>query len=670
LLETDRRAQRRLQGVTPRRLFFGTRATRRGREQPTTEDFLEYLVYEGPVVMFRERLADPPQLVYVSPNLERVLGVSAEGAVASERFLAGLLAPDHREAFTQGVRAAAAGKIDRWYGEYQTTSHHGSDGWVAIEAKVQSDDRGEPEYLLGYVLDVSDRVEAAGAALEAERRYQQLFEGVPTGMISTTTAGRIIDANHAMAAMLGFDSVLEFIDETPDIGMIYADPGERVHFLETIRQKGSLTDFEVRFKRTDGDEIDVAINARMLFDGDGAPLGLEGTVIDVTARRRAEREAQRARAEADRANQAKSIFLSRMSHELRTPLNSIIGFGQLLDLSQPPLDDRSRESVRHILKAGRHLLDLIDEALDIARVEAGRLNMSLEPVATSDALAECVDLMRPLAATRNIGITIADDPCGDHVLADRQRLKQVFLNLLSNAVKYNQSGGRVDITCTRTDGHLSVSFTDTGPGVTADQLDRLFTPFDRLGAEQTDQQGTGLGLVLSRHLTEAMGGVLSVESTPGQGSTFTVSLPRIEPHDPGDSARTDGPSVRRSAGAQRTVLYIEDNLANLRLIERILALRPHVSLQTSMQGRLGLDLARQHAPDLILLDLNLPDIAGRDVLLELRADPATRPIPVVVISADASPGQVQRLLDAGANGYVTKPVDVVELLERVDELLG
>jgi CheY-like chemotaxis protein/anti-sigma regulatory factor (Ser/Thr protein kinase) len=266
---------------------------------------------------------------------------------------------------------------------------------------------------------------------------------------------------------------------------------------------------------------------------------------------------------------------------------------------------------------------------------------------------------------------VEDDGCNQHVLADQQRLKQIFLNLLSNAVKYNQTGGSVAVSCDLSNGEVAIAITDTGPGITADQLERLFTPFDRLGAERTGQQGSGLGLVLSRHLVEAMAGRLSVESMPGTGTTFTVTLPRTEPHAPEKTADTGlrlDVASPRAATPPRTVIYIEDNLANFRLIERILALRPNITLEASMQGRLGLELVRQHMPDIVLLDLNLPDMDGRDVLLELKADAATRQIPVLVISADASDGQVRRLLDAGASGYLTKPVDVIELLRHIDQL--
>ena len=391
---------------------------------------------------------------------------------------------------------------------------------------------------------------------------------------------------------------------------------------------------------------------------------------EVADRRQAEESARLASTEADRANRAKSEFLSRMSHELRTPLNAILGFAQLLQMEvQTP---EQRESVAHILKAGRHLMDLIDEVLDIARIEAGRLHLSPEPVPVADLLRETLDLMRPLAAQRAIRLETGALPGEDgHVRADRQRLKQVLLNLLSNAIKYNRDAGRVTLTCAEAPGdRLHIRVTDIGPGIPAALMARLFTPFDRLGAEQQGVEGTGLGLVLSKRLVEAMGGAMGCESALGEGSTFWVELPLAAA--PAERLKELPPEVLAAApapGPAATVLYIEDNLSNLRLVERVLAHRPGIRVLPAMQGRLGLDLAREHRPALIFLDLQLPDLPGHEVLRHLQGDPRTREIPVLVISADASPGQIQRTLAAGARAYLTKPLDVRGLLAAVDEHL-
>jgi PAS domain S-box-containing protein len=405
-------------------------------------------------------------------------------------------------------------------------------------------------------------------------------------------------------------------------------------------------------------------------DERGEPRFLLGVSEDITDRRLAERAAEAAQAEAERANRAKNEFLSRMSHELRTPLNAVIGFGQLLELDD--LDPRQREGVEQILKAGRHLLGLINEVLDISRIESGTMFMSLEPVHLGSVLADALSLIRPLADEADVRLTADPAELADlHVLADQQRLKQVLINLLSNAVKYNVRGGEISVRCQELPGgHVELAVADTGRGMTADQLERLFDPFDRLGAERTDVEGAGLGLALSRRLTEAMEGTITAESEPGTGTTMRVELDGVDgPQDNAPARPAAPPAAAARPRERRTVVYIEDNLSNLKLVERFLERLPEVRLIPAMQGKLGMDLARQHRPDLILLDLHLPDLHGREVLQRLKRDPATAAIPVVVVSADATPGQIERLRADGAADYVTKPIDVEWLLEIVTSSL-
>ena len=380
-----------------------------------------------------------------------------------------------------------------------------------------------------------------------------------------------------------------------------------------------------------------------------------------------------AREAADVANRSKSEFLSRMSHELRTPLNAVLGFAQILDLEE--LDADRQEAVDQILRGGKHLLGLINEVLDISRIESGDLALSPESVQVSDVVSETVDLIRPLAEQRSIQLHGERQACwGNYVFADRQRLKQILLNLLSNAVKYNRQHGAVTISCEHPDTtRLRIKVGDTGPGIRPEQLGRLFVPFERLGAERTDIEGTGIGLALSRRLAEAMGGTIGVESVPGEGSTFWVELPVVEgPVERYERLEGNGaqPETVAPLDARRqTLLYIEDNLANLKLVQRVVAHRADVEIIPAMQGGIGLDLAREHQPALILLDLHLPDIPGDQVLQQLRRHPVTAQIPVVVVSADATPGQRQRLLNAGANGYLTKPYEVQELLRIIDDAM-
>jgi PAS domain S-box-containing protein len=395
-----------------------------------------------------------------------------------------------------------------------------------------------------------------------------------------------------------------------------------------------------------------------------------GTVLGrVVERQRATEEVRQATEEAVRANQAKSEFLSRMSHELRTPLNAMLGFAQLLQIEG--LTGHQADSVSQILKAGRHLLELINEVLDISRIDSGKLSLSIEPVEVGGVLAETADLIRPLAAQYEVMLEADSSRSGGmHVLADRQRLKQVMLNLLSNAVKYNRRGGMVAISCEAAEPWVRIYVADSGHGIHEDHMARLFGFYERLGADRTEVEGTGLGLALSKRLIELMGGTIGAQSTPGEGSRFWLELPSCEgllgQAELPDSAL---PIDALGLGEPRTVLYVEDNLPNLNLVERIMAHRPDVKVLAAVRGGLGLDLARDHLPDLVLLDLHLPDMPGEDVLRELQADPRTESIPVVVISADATSGQISRLMDWGARAYVTKPLEVRKFLEVVEGVL-
>jgi protein-histidine pros-kinase len=500
----------------------------------------------------------------------------------------------------------------------------------------------------------------------AEAKFRGMVEVAPDAMVTVDRHGVIVLVNGQAEALFGYRRE-EMLGQP--VEMLLPDQLRAMHSTHResytdspkIRPMGANLDLAAR--RKDGSELPVEISL--------GPVEVDGELLvmtairDITERKLAQQALQAAREEAEAANQAKSEFLSRMSHELRTPLNAILGFGQLLDME--PLNPDQRDSVDHILRAGRHLLELINEVLDISRIESGSVSLSPEPVSIAQVVQETQDLVRPLASERRVTLqdSLRGEQAGLFVLADRQRLRQVLLNLMNNAVKYNLQDGLVRVTCERIEGgSVRISVRDTGPGVELEKISRLFTPFERLGAEQTDVEGTGLGLALSQRLVEVMGGKIGVESTLGQGSTFWVDLP--EAANPAATEVPAGLTVLTDApSAGKTVLYIEDNLASFQLMERIFARWPGTELLAAMQGSLGLDLAQQHHPDLILLDLHLPDMMGWDVLAKLRADEATRDIPVVVTSADATPGQIERLKEAGADDYITKPLDLAVFTEAV-----
>ena len=543
--------------------------------------------------------------------------------------------------------------------------------WATRTACVIRDKDGNPRNFLMMVEDITERKRAEEAVREGQRKLEaaletnQLIMDNSQDVICTIDeGGRFVTMNEASHALWGF---------SPDelIGRRYMElvhPDDHQVTAEAasvILDTGKLSDFVNRYIRKDGSVVSVLWSAswsaskKMLFC----------VAHDVTERARIEAALRDAKEEADRANHAKSEFLSRMSHELRTPLNAILGFGQLLERQNPTAQQRAR--VDHIMSAGRHLLNLINEVLDISRIEAGHLQLSVEPVAVAEVLEETLDLMRPLAADRKMELQVdAQMEEALYVLADRQRLKQVLLNVLTNAIKYTAVGGRVAVSV-EPSGPMAtrVVITDTGAGIAPEKLSRLFTPFDRLDVEPSGVEGTGLGLALCQRLMHAMAGDIGVKSTPGEGSAFWIELPAVDsPLKALSRNRTRALENTAMAGTGK-ILYIEDNLSNLSLVDQMLADQPGIELLTAMQGGLGFDLARQHSPDLILLDLHLPDMPGHEVLKRLQRDKVTRDIPVVVISADATARQIQRLMAAGARSYLTKPLVIGEFFRVVDETM-
>jgi signal transduction histidine kinase/CheY-like chemotaxis protein len=386
------------------------------------------------------------------------------------------------------------------------------------------------------------------------------------------------------------------------------------------------------------------------------------------------RELTAAKGAAEHANQAKSTFLSSMSHELRTPLNAILGFGQLCESeSLPVTDEQRKEFIGHIVKAGKHLLLLINEILDLAKVESGTLALSLEPVSVSEVLKECELMIAPLADARSVKLKFPSDNAL-HVVSDRTRLKQILLNLLSNAVKYNCEGGLVIVLCNKINGdRIRISVQDTGPGLDEQHMQQLFQPFNRLGQEAGTEEGTGIGLVVSKRLVELMGGEIGVTSTAGLGSMFWIDLnysvatSHEEVHQPAAISRRFGtPSPR---GESATLLYVEDNPANLKLIQKLIGFRSDLKMLTAANANLGIELARAHQPDVILMDINLPGMSGNEALGVLRRDVKTAHIPVIALTANAMPKEIKEGMDRGFFQYLTKPINIDEFFTTLDGAL-
>ncbi|MEX2582587.1 MAG: ATP-binding protein, partial [Gemmatimonadota bacterium] len=545
------------------------------------------------------------------------------------------------------------------------------DGERHFEARLLPHMEGQ---VITVVRDITDRQRAEQALRDSEEHFRRLIENSSDVATILGPDGINLYQSPSIQYVLGYTP--DELSGTSAFERIHPDDAAACReVLGWIMQNpGETRSVDFRYRHKDGDWRVLEARARTLLP-DSADAGLVINSRDITERRQYEEALEEAKEEAERANRAKSDFLSRMSHELRTPMNSILGFSQLL--ARRALEPEQRKGVDHILKAGRHLLNLINEVLEISRIEAGRLNFSLEPVSVETVVDEARALILPLAEQHGITLHDIERDSELYVVADRQRLAQVLLNLLSNAVKYNRPDGTVSISCGEdgeagADRVLRIGVRDTGPGIPATQLDRMFVPFERLGAEQSEVEGTGLGLALSKRLVEAMGGTLTVESSPGQGSTFWISLARAS--SPTTRSERDQASAKAAVSADSSprakLLYIEDNLPNLTLVEAILAERPGIELLSAVQGRTGLTLALEHRPDLILLDLHLPDMHGDQVIRELLADETTRAIPIVIVSADATPRSVDRQSLAGAAAYLTKPIEVAEFLSTVDGILA
>ncbi|HVZ45711.1 MAG TPA: ATP-binding protein [Ramlibacter sp.] len=431
---------------------------------------------------------------------------------------------------------------------------------------------------------------------------------------------------------------------------------------------------ELTYVCKDGSRIPAIVSITALRGRDGQVIGYLLIGTDNSARKRAESLLKEAVAAAETANRAKSDFLSGMSHELRTPLNAILGFAQLIDTGAPPPTATQKRGVDQILKAGWYLLDLINEILDLALIESGKLTLSNEPVSLAEIIAECHAMIEPQAGSRGIGMASPRIDARQFIQADRTRLKQVLINLLFNAVKYNRPNGTVGIDAgTGSAGTTRISIRDTGMGLQAAQLGQLFQPFNRLGKQTEAEEGSGIGLVVSKRLVDLMGGSIGVESTPGEGSVFWVEFAQAQA--PLASLATAGeaePARAASPGAAlRTVLYVEDNPANLELVSQLISRRGDLRLLSAPDAPLGIQYARAYLPEVILMDINLPGgMSGLEALEVLAADPATAHIPVIALSANAVPRDIERALVAGFFNYVTKPIVVGKFMLALDAALA
>ena len=517
--------------------------------------------------------------------------------------------------------------------------------------------------------EVQEREVAEAALRESEQRFRNILNNVPIGVIYTDLHGRVKQSNPRFCELTGYSPQELLLLSLADC----THPDDLDHDVALLAQlvRGEIPMYRrhERFITKPGATVWVQATVSLLRDAQGEPRSIVGVVEDITEHLKLE-AAEHAREAAEASNQAKSEFLSRMSHELRTPLNAMLGFAQLLELDpRQPLSAVQQPWVRQIQKAGWHLLEMINDVLDLSRIESGNLRLQIETLNLAALIAATVVLVEGDARQRRIVISQDLAPSSASLLGDNTRVKQILTNLLSNAVKYNHDGGRIHIASqTVADDRVEISVTDTGLGLTDQQLTDLFQPFNRLGREHSTRQGTGIGLVISQRLAELMGGTLRAHSAAGRGSTFILNLPRS--NDP-DTVRSDlGALAPAPAGYHRRLVhYVEDNETNVEVMRGMLAQRPQVEMQVSMTGTEGLRSIRARQPDLILHDMHLPDFSGMEVLRQLKADVLTAGIPVVAVSADALAQQIDAAFEAGCDHYLTKPVNVGELLTVLDDLL-
>ncbi|MHB8437975.1 MAG: hybrid sensor histidine kinase/response regulator [Acidimicrobiales bacterium] len=529
------------------------------------------------------------------------------------------------------------------------------------------DETGQVAGQVAVANDITERVRFEQELAVRERLLDTIVTACPDIVTMLDERGRVREVSQASARILGYDLEHPVHEELE--ALIHPDDAPRVYeeYGALMRMERPTLDIRYRVRHRLGHWVTLHTLGRAIAGEHGRAAGAVVVSRDITGDLAFEEELQSAAAVAERASRAKSDFLSRMSHELRTPLNSVLGFAQLLAMDD--LGPEQVEAVGHIIRAGEHLLELIDEVLDIARIELGQPDVVVDDVQLGDVIGDAVDLSGPLAADHGVEIRVDVQSCPPdaYVRADRQRLLQVLLNLLSNGIKYNHRGGRVEVSVLRAAGRTRVIVCDTGPGIDPADAERVFRPFDRLGAEGSGVEGTGVGLSVSKQLVEQMGGEILLDSAVGEGATFTVLLPSGTP--PRVRVPVAPPSeVAPPSSGRVRVLHVEDNVANLELVEQLLARSEGVEVYAAMHGGLAIEMARDRRPDLVLLDLGLPDMHGTEVLAELKADPATASIPVVVVSADATPEQIRRLHSMDVMAYLTKPVDVRELLRIVESI--
>ncbi len=575
-----------------------------------------------------------------------------------------------QEFFAEMWRTIASGKV--WHGEVKNRSKDGSHYWVKASIVPFMGENGKPNQYISIRTDITDRKKVEEELEKSRQRIKVLLDTTSQGLWLIDNNRITNDVNPAMCEILGREKeeiigkdIYDFVDER-----------NKTIFINQMqsRAKGQKANYEIHLQRPDGTSVPCLFNATPLHDETGTKIGSFAMVTNISERIEMENELRHAKMVAEKANSAKSTFISSMSHELRTPLNSIIGFSQLLlgdkkdQLSKPQC-----ENIDRILRSGEDLLDLINELLDLSAIEAGKLSISITKVDLVPVIKDTLLNIEPLAQNRGIIINCNEPGSAHHVYADVRRLKQIFLNIFSNAVKYNREGGRIDVSCEAPDdGMLRISVADTGPGISEKKLKILFDPFSRLGAETSNVEGTGIGLTITKKLVEAINGHIGVKSEVGKGSTFYVDLPvSYMPKSENvkiDNTIKENNDMEKSADT-KSLLYIENNLSDLLLVKNVLSKRPNIKILHAPDAKQGIELALKNRPDIILLDINLPDMDGYQALEILKTDDTTRDIPVVAISTDVTFEDPDKDRKSEFAGYIAKPLNLGKFMDIVDTIL-
>jgi PAS domain S-box-containing protein len=626
-------------------------------------DFQQNALNQHAIVSIADALGD---ISYVNSKFCEISGYTPNELLGHNHRL--LKSGQHPDDYYQDIWNTIT-QGNTWSGTICNRKKDGSYYWVESTIVPFLDENKIPVQYISIRTEITPLMES-----EDRLRRSQAFANIGTWDWDIQTGQ--LHWSERIASLFGYH---EEIPETTYENFLAAiHPEDKQPVIDAIAacvENGEDYDIEHRVVWSDGSIHWLHEKGDVTFDANGRPLHMLGAVQDITARHDYQEQLERAQTEAEQANRAKSEFLSSMSHELRTPLNAVLGFSQLLKVDPDhPMNEEQTESLDEIIKAGNHLLELINEVLDLSKIEAGHINLSLETVQLLEVIQDCENLVRPITDRYQVNLEINhSDMEGINLLADRTRLKQVLINFVSNAIKYNKPNGKVEITADKSSDCIKICVTDNGIGIDPEIQDQLFQPFNRLGAEETNIEGTGIGLVITKRLVESMGGEVGVESQINEGSTFWCRLP-VATDIPNGKTETNEDELashtKTSDTTQQTILYIEDNPANLRLVEQLVRRRKDLNLLSAPSAGLGIEMAMTYRPKVILLDINLPGMSGLDVITQLRKNMRLKSTSIIAVSANATQKDIEKAMEKGFDEYLTKPLDIKAFYSALDKYIA